>query len=334
MTTNPEPWVARNLRATRADPPGKAADDEYRRTLYGASLEQFEQLLRAAETVDAAARPLPLFYALSQAGRAIVAAHGENPDIGSHGLTEDRKHTPDDLLQRRVKRQVSEKGDDAFGAVAKATNSPDISGKVEIGAAWAALPETYRLPTGSWLPDWRMALLLMDQLGKPTPGNIRLQLWSMNGNPHHGAIETLKGRYPTLPADTMWKDKGGSADLGGLGNWASVVEWSEDHDLDKIAPKVGSLDAHARQLIPTLPGQQAILSPLMTWWLLLFGLSVFARYHPGLWLRALQVDASDSAVPLEAVLDSGLGVLPRLIYDAVLGVPASGSALGLADQGA
>jgi hypothetical protein len=80
MPILPEPWVARNLRATRAEPPGRAADDDYRRALYGASLEQFEQLLRAAETVDAAARPLPLFYALSQAARAIVAAHGDSPD--------------------------------------------------------------------------------------------------------------------------------------------------------------------------------------------------------------------------------------------------------------
>jgi hypothetical protein len=334
MPILPEPWVARNLRATRAEPPGRAADDDYRRALYGASLEQFEQLLRAAETVDAAARPLPLFYAISQAGRAIVAAHGDSPDIASHGLAEDRKHTPHDLLQRRIKRVTSDKGDDAFGAVAKATGSPDITGKVEIGAVWAALPETYRVPPASWLPDWRMALWLMKQPGDAPPDKARMQLWSMGGNPHHGPIETLKGRYPTLPPDTEWYGKAESGDLGGPGNWAIVVLWDEEHDLDKIAPTVGTTDANARQLIPTLPGQEAILSPLMTWWLLLFGLSIFARYHPGLWLRALQVDASDSAVPLEAVLDSGLGVLPRLVYDAVLGIPAYGSVLSLTDQSA
>jgi hypothetical protein len=275
-----------------------------------------------------------LFYALSQAGRAIVAAHGENPDIGSHGLAEDRKHTPDDLLRRRIRRVVSEKGDDAFGAVAKATGSPDITGKVEIGAVWAALPETFRLPNASWLPEWRMALWLMDQPGKIVPGQTRSQLWSMNGNPHHGPAETLIGRYPTLPADTKWKDKGGSEDLGGPGNWAIVVEWSDKHDADKIAPRVGTMDANARQLIPTMPGQEAILSPLMTWWLLLFGLSIFARYHPGLWLRALQVDASEAAVPLEAVLDSGLSILPRLVYDAVHGIAVYGSVLGLANESA
>jgi len=330
MADSPEPWVARNLRATRAEPPGKAADDEYRRALYGASLEQFEQLLRAAAVVDAAARPLPLFYALSQARRAIVAAYGESPDIGSHGLAEDRKHTPDDLLQRRIKRVPSESGDDAFGAVAKATGSPDVSGKLEIGAVWAALPQTYAIPTGSWLPDWRTALWLMDQPGSSLTGQTRMQLWSIKGNPHHSPLETLKGRYPTLPADTEWQNKAGSEALG-PGSWAIVVHWSENHDLDKIAPQVGTVDAHTRHLIPTLPGQPEILSPLMTWWLLLFGLSIFARYHPGLWMRALQVDMSDAAVPLEAVLDRGLDVLPRLVYDAVHGVSPDGTALSLTD---
>jgi hypothetical protein len=318
MDSDAEPWVLRNLRATRADPPGLAADDSYRRALYGASLEQFEQLLHAAGEVDAAARPLPLFYALSQAGRAIVAARGENPDIDGHGLAEDREHMPDDLLQRRIKRTPKSNGNDAFGAVAKATGSPDLIGGVELGAAWSALPETYRLPKESWLPDWRLPLWVMDQIGKPALGQQRFQVWSMNGNPHHGPAETMKGRYPTLPQDTTWATKGSSDDLGGPGNWAVVLEWSEAHDVDKIAPEMGTMDANTRQLIPTLPGQSELLSPLMTWWLLLFGLSIFARYHPGLWVGALQVDRSPAAVPLEAVLDRALGLLPRLVYDCVL----------------
>jgi hypothetical protein len=199
--------------------------------------------------------------------------------------------------------------------VCKAIGSPDVIGSLEIGAAWAALPETYRLPDKSWLPDWRMALVLMDQLGKAKPGDARLQIWSMQGNPHHDAVATLKGRYPTLPTDTRWAPKEMPDEIARPGSWGVVVEWSDSHDLDAIAPDGSS----GRNLIPTLPGQAEILSPLMTWWLLLFGLSVFARYHPGLWLRALQVDQSPAAVPLEAVLDRALGALPRLVYDGALG---------------
>jgi hypothetical protein len=314
---NDEPWVLRNLRGTRAQPPARAAADSYRRALYGAGLEQFEELLRAAEVVGVAARPLPLFYALSQAGRAIVAAKGKSPDIDGHGLAEDRtKPAPGDLLHRRVKRVPNRKHKDAFGAVAQATGSPDFIGGVDLGALWASLGQTYRLPAESWLPEWRPALWIMEQGGPPAPGQTRLQAWSMMGNPHLGAAESLRGRYPTLPPDTKYALKRG--ELGGAGNWAVVLEWSAEHDLDMIAPKIHGEAGDTRVLVPTLPGQSELLTPLMTWWLLLFGLSIFARYHPGLWADALNVDRSPVAVPLEAVLDHALGLLPRLVYDEVI----------------
>jgi len=56
----------------------------------------------------------------------------------------------------------------------------------------------------------------------------------------------------------------------------------------------------------------------MTWWVLLFGLSIFARYHPQLWARALDVDGSQHAVPLEGLLDNALLAVPALVYDALL----------------
>jgi hypothetical protein len=144
----------------------------------------------------------------------------------------------------------------------------------------------------------------MEQPGTPAPGRERFQVWSMHGNPYLGPKDTLLGRYPTLPADTTWGNKGGPDSLSGPSDWAIVVEWSVDHDLDEIAPEIPGGGANARQLVPTLPGQSARLSPLMNWWLLLFGLSIFARYHPGLWAGSLRVDQSPSAVPLEAVLEA------------------------------
>jgi hypothetical protein len=116
-----EESTIRLLRASRAKPPHKAGESTLRRSLYGASLEQFEQLLRAAEAVGPAAQPLPIFYALSQAGRAIVAAHGADPEIKGHGLAEDQSVSSDThLLHRRVKRRPAKDGRDAFGAVSRA----------------------------------------------------------------------------------------------------------------------------------------------------------------------------------------------------------------------
>lgn len=312
-------WVLRSLRGTRASPPALAAGDEDRRALYGAALEQFEQLLCAAGAVGPAARPLPLFYALSQAGRAIVAASGDEPHVESHGLTEVRRNPPPaDLLHRQIKRAASKNGRDAFGAVSRAIGSPELQAPVELGALWAALPRTYRLPKSSWLPEWRGALDVLDETAyRAEKGESRVQVLSLGGNPHHGEIDTLRDRYLSLPPDTKVSLKPGSEQLG-PGNWIAVLTWSVEHDLDAIAPKDAGAGG-ANHLMPTLPGHDERLSGLMTWWLLLFGLSIFARYHPQLWVRALDVDSSQHAVPLEGLLDQALLVVPALVHDALLG---------------
>ncbi len=81
--------------------------------------------------------------------------------------------------------------------------------------------------------------------------------------------------------------------------------------LDVIAP-----DYHGtRLLLPRL--SVGLLSPLMLWWVLLFGLSMIARYDPELWVAALDVNDSPQAVPIEAALDEAMNALPLLILDAL-----------------
>ncbi len=74
------------LRLSRSGPFGVAAQDEQAAGIFRAALQQFEDLMRAAVAAGPAARPLPLFYALSQAGRAIIATRGNEQHDG-HGLT-------------------------------------------------------------------------------------------------------------------------------------------------------------------------------------------------------------------------------------------------------
>jgi YaaC-like Protein len=64
----------RGLRALRADLLQLAGKGE-RRKVFSAALEQAEQLFRRAASLGYASRPLNLFYGLSQAGRALSAAH-------------------------------------------------------------------------------------------------------------------------------------------------------------------------------------------------------------------------------------------------------------------
>jgi len=57
--------------------------------------------------------------------------------------------------------------------------------------------------------------------------------------------------------------------------------------------------------------------PLVTWWALLFGLSILARYEPETWGRAIDINTSPEAV--EHLLDSALDSLPELLYRTLTG---------------
>ncbi|MGO9899681.1 MAG: YaaC family protein [Solirubrobacteraceae bacterium] len=89
-----------HIRLLRACPPGEAIGE--RAAVFASALEQSEQLMRAAEVVGPAARPLPLFYALSQAGRAIAAVHLPDPGwrLAGHGLSARPQDGVSDLLRR------------------------------------------------------------------------------------------------------------------------------------------------------------------------------------------------------------------------------------------
>jgi hypothetical protein len=133
------------VQALRAKPPGEAARDDNRRQVFGAALQQFDELLRAAGTVGHASEPLPLFYALSQAGRAIAAAHcpDERWDFKGHGLSvaEDREQ----IGRTVVKPNPGKDRGDAYSVVADATGSDTLAGLVELRALWASIPNLPRV---------------------------------------------------------------------------------------------------------------------------------------------------------------------------------------------
>ncbi len=129
------------LRATRAAPPGHAAKAEERRALFSAALQQAEDLFDAARAVGPFARPIPLFYAMSQAGRAVAAAWNQDKwQVSGHGLTQDRgaqEWRAGGIGKFRIKPQET-KG--VFGAVADALGAQALTGGAEVGALWSALP--------------------------------------------------------------------------------------------------------------------------------------------------------------------------------------------------
>lgn len=310
---------------TRSDPPGSAGSDPRRRATYSAALQQFEELLEAAQVAGPASRALPLFYALSQAGRAIVAAYGEQAETRGHGLAEAPPEDPTiPLLRRRIRRRASQH--DTFGALARVTSSGDFDGEVELGALWVANPDSPRLPLEHWQPDWRLALLVVDEDAKVPAGveihekakMLRVLPFSepMEATAAHGS-DLGPDRYPTIPdeaAGTTHLER----EFGEERSWVGYVIWRTDMcSIDQIAPKVAF--GESRYLIPRLANQEKMLSPLMLWWVLLYGFSVYARYHPELWQRTLDVDRSSAAVGIEHIMTHAMKCLPGMIYNALLG---------------
>ena len=161
------------LRMSRWKPPG-LAEHGPRATLYRAAMQQFEDLVVAAASTGPAASPLPLYYTLSQAGRAVLAVREPDDDKvfatkEHHGLSISHDDVSDDLLEVMVRPVRQEVGQ--FQRVANAISSPVLRGKagVPLGALLASLPEI----NDSWGDDgWPIAVALyplMELLHRAVP---------------------------------------------------------------------------------------------------------------------------------------------------------------------
>jgi YaaC-like Protein len=88
--------------------------------------------------------------------------------------------------------------------------------------------------------------------------------------------------------------------------------------LDRVAP--GGTGHSPRWLRPGVGG--VALSSLLTWWALLFGLSMLARYEPAGWAKVLDVESSELAVPLGQLLETALERVPELVIEALSAEPS------------
>lgn len=314
------------LRATRADPPSLAKGE--RRPTYGAALTQFDELITAAEASGPASRGLPLFYALSQAGRAIAAAFLDDPwRLRGHGLS-----APDlayDVLDVPVEVAGSQNRDGtwrSFGGVAKATGSPVPDKPVTLRDLWASLPEAFELLTER--PDVVPLLLVPTVPGTPYDwGKAQATVVGFGGRPeelkqhleaHFQSAEGVELMHTDIPprARSVITQHG-----VGVGVWWSSSDNIGNHiaRLEEVAPAGRTLEP--RWLRPAVC--DVALSPLMTWWMLLFGLSMLARYEPDVWVDALQYDSSSVAAALDELLELGCDRVPELVLDGVNSRPTA-----------
>jgi hypothetical protein len=324
------------IRETRARRPGKAADHPKRAEVYGAALQQFEELMRAARSVGYASRPLPLFYAISQAGRAITAAWADQPwELHGHGLKFEKGPT---AFRSIVKPEP--KATSSFQSVATVVHQGvvGLTGGVELGALWASLPDLN--PQDLRDERWRRPLIVLHELEDPATSRVRgkyviaeigiaADRWkhlrmlneSLSDNELDAEFEALMRHYPTAEGWQHYRPQGlRLVDFGYFGPKFTIY-WQADSAT--LGAREWAFVHHAFEhrvsgtwwIRPDLNEAGDFLWPLMTWWTLLYGLSMLARYHPGEWTSALRVDDSPETVPLEAALDVALEVVPHFVLE-------------------
>lgn len=280
---------------------------ESRRAMYSSALEQAEQQFRAAASVGPESRPLNLFYGLSQAGRAITAARtpdgqGVSPRVTGHGLKVldiDSLRPGADIFGLRVRGEGGR--DTSFGRLAWLTGSDSLQPDgVSLAAVWMMLLEVC--------------------LDFPIDGHHPTQIIDVNGDSFGLAVadddedaRVLRAAYPQLrPAELTGGNYGWTGNTPGEG---MPVRRFHLPDAQKALSNYRGSSA----LMPACREGGGHLDPLLVWWVMLYALSMLARYRPVEWTRAIDVDKSPRAVWLEQLLDKALDAVPVQLHIALTG---------------
>lgn len=340
-TYPPTEAVWRALRELRAAPPGRATRGA-RKEVFNAALEQAEQLFTSAAGAGPASRPLLLFYGLSQAGRAINACasnvtHDSFPLTGHGIVIADNSMTRTDLGLVTVKDKLSSKGKDSFVQVATALGSRSLPESTRLADLWSTIEEAERWP----LATPAKSLLHLDwHLPNHRPGNTTLQaiVSGMPGSlaeisdPQRREIEvrTWLSNYPALGNYTFLRpgaipDTGPESRNEREGTIGCWLTWAlEEHDdaareqTHRITPWNGRhLANNSRVLHAQLGSDHRQLHPLLSWWAVLFAMSMLARYQPDRWTTYINVNTSKDAVAVEFLLDTALKAVPELILASI-----------------
>jgi hypothetical protein len=350
MSELAETWAV--LRGLRANPPGHAANDPERREVFAAALEQAEQFLIAASAVGYATKPVQLFYALSQAGRAIAAANADEPwKIAAHGAEVKLKT---EIGKTTIEQTTRAAG--GFGVVARATSSAIWQGAVPLGALWASLPE---LPYDDAVCHGQPPALQLLPEGATTPPlmvNYSVQLlsypmpvWSTSGwstaagvllsepapedrDLLRAEVAKLLEPYPNAASWTLADDDTSSrfvySTLNTATNTVTATAFAGDSRIvwlrwrgangNFVAVEVLTEEYQGRMHFrPGIGPTAALPSPLMTWWAILQALSMHARYDPVGWREALDIDSSPIGWMLERGLVAAQVRIPELVLAAL-----------------
>jgi hypothetical protein len=202
-----------------------------------------------------------------------------------------------------------------YQMVAAAVESPVFDGTTTLAALWASLPQLPRLQAVTQdYPRW----VLLTSARNPDMDALSNALRPTHGSFSGSRIEDITGdlaAYPTIERLVQVR-----VDERPIGRGQPVFTFpNEDRSLrslseigDPLSDQPGRSNYSVRPRIGS--GDGAPPSELLTFWALLFGFSNACSLLPGRWVRALNPDRADTAVPLEHGLDVSLEITSRLLF--------------------
>jgi hypothetical protein len=293
-----------------------AADNPKRSAVLVAALRQSEELFDAAAAVTAAAKPLLLFYGLSQAGRAITAARDPDASWKTHGHGLKVIENPTDIGRTTIKPDGG--GNNAFAALTHALHSDGIGGEVELSAVWASIPELAHLPH---LRRGALGALPLQPEGGGEPSVLSVLHAAhasalIVGVTNEADVDDRLNRYGRIAGYEYVVPPRISAE----GKAFVTLHWPSTDALERPGRKkirqLSEVALHAEgrwYLQPLIGAPASSPEPLVLWWLLLIGLSSLARYEPQAWTRGIDLDRTPDAAELQEALDIAERVVPELV---------------------
>ncbi len=307
----------------------RASRREARRSNFQSALEQSEQFLVAAASAGYATRPVQLFYALSQAGRAIVAA---SPRIGNQGW------------------RVSWHGLNAITAGAKVSDVCVVSAKTGLFPLVASALGLESLPCDDSVTLEDVWPVLTETSTTPLSPNVLLPTLGFVHETYLGDSRFSSARLTGIPrqvlsicADSMKDARLHSAHYPALrecepvlsgtfrdkpqwrrlqdGSLSIEVHWREgDAPLrfrrSVAAASLGVLTYRSGRgfmVTPAVGTMPVGLHPILALWAVLLALSSLARYEPPTWSKMIDVDSSAEASAVEHLLDRAVDAVPEAV---------------------
>jgi hypothetical protein len=329
-----ESWRA--IRSHRAAPSVSLAKvlRGQRKEVFHVALEQSQQQFRAASAVGYESRPLNLFYGLAQAGRAVCAASAElGPGssentwlpAGGHGLSFNPTLTGGmDLLGATIEQRSNSA--DAFSRLSHALRSPLDFDRTTFGSLLSHIPETYLEFRRT---DWGPVALMPNGIyganlqAKPYPIAWEIQAPGLDTQAERttASARAWMSQYPTLrPLDLKTDLDGNPSASHNLDRLELLVPAYEflDHGAESHAFPLGSqLYRRHRILLPVIGSSDHAAHPLASWWMLLFALSMLARYSPRDWSAVMSIRESPIASVVEHLLDTAIDAVPNLLAESL-----------------